>query len=315
MALGVAGEAAARSGGACGEACLNGFIDAYLGAILAHDPARLPTAATVKFTENLVPLQLGREGLWATANGRRDFNIYVPDVRTGQAAWIGILKENDKPVMAAIRLKIVGGRITEAETLVGRSALNGADRVPGPRPQFAELVPPSERTSRERMIAIASSNWDAMEQGDGERAPYAADCERYDNGQKTTGRPPAPRAAGEDASAPADIGVLGCKGQMGSGRFRNGGHVRPRRVWAVDEDHGVVIGLYTPNVPGTARTVQVFGKPLVLGPDELIPFTIQQVEAFKIRNGQISRVEVVLGPRVPYGMRSPFDMKTLWEPR
>ena len=36
---------------------------------------------------------------------------------------------------------------------------------------------------------------------------------------------------------------------------------------------------------------------------------------FKIRNGQISRVEVVLGPRVPYGMRSPFDMKTLWEPR
>lgn len=24
---------------------------------------------------------------------------------------------------------------------------------------------------------------------------------------------------------------------------------------------------------------------------------------------------VVVGPRVPYGTRSPFDMKSLWEPR
>ena len=29
----------------------------------------------------------------------------------------------------------------------------------------------------------------------------------------------------------------------------------------------------------------------------------------------ITRVEVVLGPRVPYGMRSPFDMESLWQPR
>ena len=49
------------------------------------------------------------------------------------------------------------------------------------------------------------------------------------------------------------------------------------------------------------------------GPDELIPFTIQQVEMFKISGGKIHMVEVVYGPRVPYGMRSPFDMKTLWK--
>lgn len=55
------------------------------------------------------------------------------------------------------------------------------------------------------------------------------------------------------------------------------------------------------------------GHTITIGPDELIPFTIEQVEMFKIVNGEISRVEVVLGPRVPYGMRSPFDMRTLWE--
>ena len=42
---------------------------------------------------------------------------------------------------------------------------------------------------------------------------------------------------------------------------------------------------------------------------------VRQAEMFKIVGGQISRVEVVLGPRVPFGMRSPFDMKTLWETR
>ena len=36
---------------------------------------------------------------------------------------------------------------------------------------------------------------------------------------------------------------------------------------------------------------------------------------FKIVRGEISKVEVVLGPRVPYGMRSPFDMQTLWQKR
>ena len=320
-AAGMAGSAMAagrvKAGAVCDAACLNGMVDAYVEAMVAHVPSRLPLAPGVRFTENLVPLRLGKEGLWATVSGRRDFAIHVPDVRAGEAAWIGVLKENDRPVMVAIRLKVVGGRIAEAETLVGRSALNGADKVGEPRPAFAEIVPPAERVSRARMIAIASSNWDAMERGDGDLAPYAADCERYDNGMKTTGRPPAPRAASADPSVAAteDIGVLGCKGQMGSGRFRNGGHVHPRRVWAVDEAHGLVIGLYTPNVPGTARTVQVFGKPLAVGPDEQIPFTIEQVELFKIRNGQISRVEVVLGPRVPYGTRSPFDMKDLWTPR
>jgi len=33
----------------------------------------------------------------------------------------------------------------------------------------------------------------------------------------------------------------------------------------------------------------------------------------KIVRGEISKVEVVLGPRVPFGMRSPFDMRDLWQ--
>ena len=289
----------------------------YAVALVDHAPSRLPVTPDVKFTENLVPLKFGAQGLWKTVNGRRNFDIYVADTDTGNVVWIGIVKENDKAVMTTARLKIVGRRITEVETLVGRSALTAAATVEAPRPDFAALVPPAERLSRERLIAIASSNWDAMERGDGHLAPYAVDCERYDNGEKTSkGESPDPsrdRGAPDSGGDPAD---RSCFGQMNSGRFNNGNKVYPRRVWAVDREHGLVVGLFTPNVPGNARQITLRNGTL-LEPDdsELIPFTIEQVEMFKVERGEISKVEVVLGPRVPYGMRSPFDMKTLWEPR
>ena len=343
---------------ACDRACLVDTLNRYVEAVLAHDPLQLSVSRNIRFTENLVPLQFGRQGLWATANGRRDFNIYITDAARGDAVWIGILKENDKPVMVAIRLKVADRRITEAETLVGRVGLGAADTVAGPRPEYTQPIAPAEQSSRDELIAIARSNWDAMEQGNGDLAPYAADCERYDNGRRTTngpspGRQPgaatnaqtntstgaapnaqtsllansqansqttstgaAPSPGDVSAAANRDIGSLGCYGQMNSGRFKNGNKVDPRRIWAVDPEFGLVVGLFTPNVPGTARTLTLRGgQTLTVGPDELIPFTIEQVELFRIVRGQISRVEVVLGPRVPYGMRSPFDMKSLWDPR
>ena len=320
-ALAALAGAAHAAAGPCDRACLVGLADRYADAMDAHDAARLPTAPEVKFTENLVPLKFGKEGLWRTANGRRDFNIYAADPARGDVVWIGIVKENDTPEMLAVRLKVVGRKITEAETVVGRVGLSAAATVPGPRPDFARIEPVATRRSREKLIAIASSNWDAMENGDGSLAPYAADCERYDNGRKTTNGPSPGAGAAAAASEPAaaatkDIGDLGCFGQMNSGRFKNGNKVDPRRAWAVDREHGLVVGLYTPNVPGTARQLTLRnGQVLKMGPDEMIPFTIVQAEMFKIVDGQISRVEVVLGPRVPFGMRSPFDRPNPWEHR
>src|ERR1700676_844717 len=36
---------------ACDRSCLNGFVDRYLAALVAHDPSRLPLARNVKYTE------------------------------------------------------------------------------------------------------------------------------------------------------------------------------------------------------------------------------------------------------------------------
>jgi hypothetical protein len=288
---------------ACDRDCLIALADRYAAALVAGDASGLPIAADLRYTENLVPLAFGREGLWRTVDGARDYDIHVADPALGDVVWFGIVREMGRPVMTAVRLKVEGRTITEAEMLVGRISVGAADAVEGPRPGLEEIVPEALRSSREQLIAIASSNWDAMEQGDGDLAPYADDCERYDNGRRMTGE-------GE----PGSVGSLGCHGQMHSGRFKYGNVVEPRRVWAVDVERGLVVGMYNPNVPGDLAALTLRdGTVIALGRDEQIPFTIMQAEMFKVVGGEIVMVEVVLGPRVPYGMRSPFDMETLWE--
>ena len=304
---------AAAASTPCDRQCLVGIAEQYADALVKRAPATLPAAPSVRFTENLVPLKFGEQGLWRTVTGRRDFNIYAADTESGNSVWIGIVLENDTPVMTTARLKVVNHRITEVETLVGRSPLTGAAQAAAPRPDFAQIVPPAERLNRDRLIAIARSNWDAMERGDGHLAPYAVDCERHDNGEKTS-KGDSPAKGAPDSGGSLDD--RSCFGQMNSGRFNNGNRVYPRRIWAVDRDYGLVVGLFTPNVPGDARDIRLRnGTTLHAEATELVPFTIEQVEMFKIVHGEISKVEVVLGPRVPYGMRSPFDMHTLWQER
>jgi len=47
----------------CDRACLDGFVDQYMAALVAHDPARLPLTKTARYSENGVTLP------WARACG------------------------------------------------------------------------------------------------------------------------------------------------------------------------------------------------------------------------------------------------------
>src|SRR5208337_4130212 len=53
----------------CDRPCLYGFVDQYLAALVARNPARLPCATNTQFTENNVTLAVG-DGLWGTITGR-----------------------------------------------------------------------------------------------------------------------------------------------------------------------------------------------------------------------------------------------------
>ncbi len=64
LALTVSAPVATRAqAGACDRACLEGFVNQYVDALVARDPARLPLTRTAKYTENGVELKLG-DGMW-----------------------------------------------------------------------------------------------------------------------------------------------------------------------------------------------------------------------------------------------------------
>src|SRR5262249_6974521 len=77
---------------ACGPACLYGFMDRYLDALVRKEPSRLPWAPHARFTENNVELSIG-DGLWGTITGLGDYKLKFADVSTGQVGFYGVVKE------------------------------------------------------------------------------------------------------------------------------------------------------------------------------------------------------------------------------
>ena len=55
----------------CDRACLNRIADAYIAALVAHDPAKAPLSRAVKFTEQAQVRSIV-EGLWKTSHRRAD---------------------------------------------------------------------------------------------------------------------------------------------------------------------------------------------------------------------------------------------------
>ena len=52
----------------CNRACLNGMVDSYLAALVAHDPSKVKIAPDAKFVENAALAKVG-EGFWTPGLG------------------------------------------------------------------------------------------------------------------------------------------------------------------------------------------------------------------------------------------------------
>jgi hypothetical protein len=307
-------DVSAAAPGTCDRICLSGILEQYLGALARHQPSTAPLASNIKFTENTVKIPVG-EGLWlGVTDPPSTFRVSVIDVRSGQVGFYGLLKAWGTPALVAIRIKIEGGKITEAEHIVARQLRQAAmANLIMPRPGLLEDVPPKERNSREAMAHIANAYFDAIEQDKGELAPFDDTCERHENGLQTTTNktaPPLPPGTepGSLAEAFSKIAMLGCKAGIDSQVLSYITRIQPRRPLVVDEQKGLVFAFPMFIHRGDLQYIDIKGVPGVdripssgLGASNLIAG-----EIFKIRNSRIYEIEAV-------GVLLPYLSATGWE--
>ena len=241
LALGTIVAASPAAAEQCDRQCLLKLTDRYVDALAAHNPAGLPLAENVAFVENLKRIPVG-EGLWKTATGGRTaFSVHVPDPLRQTAGWIGVIQNEGKPAIVAVRLKLQDGKIVEAEHLVSGVREQNMNTLQMPRAGLLAEVPADRRLPHDELIRIGATYYDALDDNDGTKMPFAADCERHENGMITAGPGPSV-GAGPNNAGTAPI-ARDCAGQLTSNVMAYITKIDNRRVFAADPVTGLVMGL------------------------------------------------------------------------
>ncbi|MBZ5677738.1 MAG: hypothetical protein LAP61_26125 [Acidobacteriia bacterium] len=185
----------------CDRACLKGMITKYVDAMVAHDPARLPLAKSVRFTEDSQELKLS-DGLWKTVTKKGDFRQDYIDLKKQIAASHVMLFEDNAQVLYSVVLRVVDQKITGIETLVDRITPTSRfkpDSLEKPLPGMSAPVPAGKRMPRADMIRAALLYPEGLRIGNFTEAktPFAKEAYRVENGTFIAGEGgPRPNAPG-----------------------------------------------------------------------------------------------------------------------
>ncbi|MEJ2247663.1 MAG: hypothetical protein P8Y80_16545 [Acidobacteriota bacterium] len=302
----------------CDRQCLVDLMQQYIEALPNHDPKNLPFAEEVKFTENsaeaVESLEVGK-GLWETATGGpTEFQIYAADPEAQAAACLVVMQKTGEDILLGARIKLENGKIAEAEHMVVESSMSRQPfsemaNLQKARPGFSEDIPEAERMTREDLIRIGLSYYDALTSEDGTRAPFAPECERRENGMTAAGgTPPPPKGKTSPGGAMPAGGFGGgrrdCEGQLSSGVFSYITEIKPRMVVA-DVQKGISVGFSMFRHDGTRR-LPADAEPGTDNKTQWGQFNLAAVHIYKIRNGKLYEIEAP-------GQSLPYDTKSGWE--
>lgn len=263
--MGVSGFAPAQA--PCDRTCLGSMLDTYLGAVIAHDPARAPLVVGFRQTENAINVAPG-QGLWTSVTALGKVQRRYFDSVTGQAGYYGTVMEGSETAIVTLRLRVEDRKLTEAEWYVARAndpGMNGPRQPGGPpanlhNPEYLEQNPPRqnavpvrERADRATLARIVDSYFDAITSHDGSIALTHPGCGRAENGSPAPGGaflPPAPPRAGQPAPPPPPAAAGGQGPQQNGIGSRdcvaglqnfNAAMVAARRMPLIDEEAQVVL--------------------------------------------------------------------------
>jgi hypothetical protein len=283
------------------------LMERYLAAVASHDPSRVPLARDVKLVENTEATPIGK-GLWESATGGpTEFRIYAADPAAGEVGFLGVVEERGKPTILGARLKVVDGEIREIDHLV----VHPGDRplspnMARPRRGLVEPVKPSERTPRDQMLKIANSYYEAIVHDDGTLAPFAAECQRRENGGITANdQEQSPEEARKD-----DFSVfrrMKCGEQLSSGVMSYITDIDRRRLVAVDEEMGLVFAFSIFVHEGEPKVMRIVGVPGITERENRYgAFDLPAAHMFKIRSGRIYEIEAI-GYVARHGIKSGWE--------
>jgi hypothetical protein len=303
--IGLLIAASARSAGperadSCDRACLRDLVGVYLDALAAHDPGRLPVTADVRFTENGVAIPLG-DALWVTVSSVGTYRHDYYDADSGQVAAHATFTENGAPGFMALRLKVVGRKIAEIETILARNS-RGALTMPARDPLWDEGEPTAGRLTRAQLVDGVLGYMRAVAASDGKLAPFAESCIRLENGNvmslgphDTSPLPLAPLSRDDDwAAAVRTTFGLGCARQIDTRIYSFITGFDNARFPVVDTEHQIVFAIFNFRRRGTVKEVTMpNGRTYPMMPATQWPNENLLGEAWKFRGGKITRIEAV----------------------
>lgn len=291
----------------CNRACLEGVVNDFLKALVAHDPSKLPLSEDVRYSENEQLMDIGY-GFWNTVTAIGNYKHFYADPEAGQVGFMGTMIEGKNKLLYALRIRIQLGRITEVETSIyrpGGAPFDGVaemDAMKKPEDVWLDTVPSEQRATRQELIATANAYFSGLQNNDGKGYyPFTDDCNRLENGYATTNNPGKfPSRSGFDAFG------LGCLAQFKSGYYRVVTRIHHRRFPVVDTERGVVYAYAIFDHAGTIHKYKLTDGREVDMSFFSRPSSIQATEAFLIENGKIRRVEMI-GSSAPYHTNPPWD--------
>ena len=295
----------------CDRQCLINLADSYLAALVAHDASRVPLAADVKIVENAKRIKAG-EGLWktTTAGANADYKLVVPDTVSQQVGGIVMMQAEGKPAQVGFRLKLVNGKITEAEHMIALPRETSLANLAKLRPAIPMEVPYEYADSRGRLIHIAKSYYDALDLNNGHLAPFAADCERRENGMRTAPNGGAMGGAGMPGAPPRPaslVGMQSCISQLDSQTMAYITTIDNRRVEIADEKTGLALGFSHFRHAMTQKEYPLLNDPgRATTRMEFNPFDLPAMHIYKIWGGQIHEIEAI-------GISVDYNSQTGWE--
>ncbi|WP_313806290.1 hypothetical protein [Sphingobium sp.] len=282
------------------RAALEAIITAYLDALVAHDPARLPLASHCRFTENGVAIPLG-EALWTTIDRLDQYRVDYIDTEAGQAASHVAFIENGLAGLMALRIAVVDEQITEIETILHRGAPMALTMPPVDLLWF-EAEEPASRLDRAALATETENYLRAVSTSDGSKVKFNKQSAlRLENGTLMAIGPydrwPIPLKPIEDENSwfyavRSTLGMDPAE-QLSTGIYSFITSYDNARFPVIDVERQVVFGVWNFRRRGDVRGVTFNGKYYPHMERTQFPNENLLGQAFKYRDGAITRVQGV----------------------